>query len=148
MNWPFVLRSRHNTAVAALNADRDRLRTRAEHAEKEAATARFNREQVLRQNAQLDAANRRVAGRNLELGKRLSQLTEADPEYAARLEKRVARLRQVAARLLAGLTAEKRRADLLQGRLDDACGLNSLAVEAGRHWQENRHDRGPKVVAS
>ncbi|MDX2763364.1 hypothetical protein [Streptomyces europaeiscabiei] len=148
MNWPFVLRSRHNADVAALNADRDRLRRRAETAEGHAATAVSNRKQVLRQNAELDAANRRLADRNIELGRRLSRLGESDPEYAARLEKRVARLRQVAARLVAGATAEKRRADLLQGRLDDACGLNSLAVEAGRHWQQNRHDGGRKAVAS
>ncbi|MFI1728231.1 hypothetical protein ACH40E_03120 [Streptomyces acidicola] len=148
MRWPFVLRSRHDAEVAALNADRDRLRARAETAEGHAATAKYNREQVIRQLSEADAANLRLAGRNLELGRRLAQHAEADPEYAARLERRVARLRRAGARVLAAWAAEKRRADRLQARLDDACGLNHPAVEEGRAWQERRHDGGRKQVAS
>lgn len=110
-------------------------------ARQKADTAVFNREQVLRQNAELDAANRRLAGRNLALGERISKLTEADPEYAAALENRVARLRTVGQRILAAYRAEKKRADRLQARLDDACGLDDPAVTAGRHWQSARHDK-------
>lgn len=144
MRLPFVSRSRHD----ALQAENNRLRQRAETAEQRAATAEFNRGQIIRQNAEQDAANRRLEGRVLELGRRLSRLAESDPEYAARLERRVARLRQVAARLLAGLATETRRADLLQARLDDACGLNSSAVLDGERWQQTRHDGGRKAVAS
>lgn len=118
MRFPFVLRSRHDEIVSALNADRDRLRTRAETAEGHAKTAVYNRKQTLRQNADLDAANRRLEGRNLELGRRLSTMAEADPEYAAKLEQRVARLRHVGARILDAYTAEKCRADRLASHLD------------------------------
>jgi hypothetical protein len=34
-----------------------------------------------------------------------------------------------------------RRVEQLQARLDDACGLNDPAVEAGRHWQATRQDK-------
>jgi predicted RNase H-like nuclease (RuvC/YqgF family) len=40
--------------------------------------------------------------------------------------------------------AEKRRADGLQKRLDDACGLNTSKVAEGRNWQQNRQDDGRK----
>jgi hypothetical protein len=148
MRFPFMLRARHDAELAAAKAETDRQRRRAKTAESHAATAVFNRKQVLRQNADLDAANRRLEGRNLELGRRISQLTEADPEYAARLEQRITRLRHVAARILAKATTETRRADLLQARLDDACGLNSSAVMDGRYWQQTRHDGGRKQAAS
>ncbi|MER6235908.1 hypothetical protein ABT185_07505 [Streptomyces clavifer] len=39
------------------------------------------------------------------------------------------------------LTAETRRADRLQARLDDACGITTPAVEAGAMWQQNRTDK-------
>jgi hypothetical protein len=80
-------------------------------------------------------------GRNLELGRRISQLTEADPEYAARLERRVSRLLAVAGRLFLTRRAEQQRADHLQQRLDDALGLNSAAVALGSSWQSRRDDK-------
>ncbi|MDL5205081.1 hypothetical protein [Streptomyces sp. ALI-76-A] len=125
----------------AARAETNRQRERAETAEKHAATAVFNRKQVLRQLAHADADNRRLNGRLLELGRRLTSLTEADPEYAARLERRVARLLAVAGRLYLGREAEQQRAEHLQQRLDDACGLNDARVEHGRHWQETRDDK-------
>ena len=61
-----------------------------------------------------------------------------DLEHAAH---RGALSRKAAARLLAAYREQERRADLLQIRLDDACGLNTAAVSVGRHWQDNRHDK-------
>jgi chromosome segregation ATPase len=145
MRWPFVLRSRHDDQVAALNADRDRLRRRAETAEQTAATAEYNRGQLLRQLADADATNRRLEGRVLELGRRLTKLAEADPEYAATLEQRVDRLRRVGARLLAAYTGEKKRADRLQAELDDALGLNQPDIVDGRDWQSRRQDKPQRV---
>lgn len=116
----FVSRRRYEQELAAAKAEADRQRRRAETAAEHAATAVFNRKQVLRQNAELDAANRRLAGRNQALGERISALTEADPEYLAALEQELA--------------AEKRRADRLQERLDDAVGLNDPRVLAGPYW--------------
>lgn len=105
--------------VAAFKAETDRQRRRAEAAVSRAITAEFNRGQMLQQLADADADNRRLAGRDLELGRRISQLAEADPEYAASLERRVARLRAVGARILAAYTVEKQRADRLSSYLDD-----------------------------
>lgn len=127
--------------VADAKAETDRQRERAENAEKNQATAEFNREQILRQLAEADSANRRLHDRTLELGRRISALTEADPEYAARLERRVARLLKVIARLYARGHAEKVRADHLQRRLDQALGLDQTAVMAGAAWQERRDDK-------
>lgn len=37
--------------------------------------------------------------------------------------------------------AETRRADRLQARLDDACGITTPAVDAGSMWQQTRTDK-------
>ncbi|MFI1371299.1 hypothetical protein ACH4UY_04715 [Streptomyces longwoodensis] len=119
----------------AAKAETARQRERADRATDRASTAEYNRGQVLRQNAELDAANRRLADRNLELGRRLSQHTEADPQYAAQLEQRVERLKQVGVRILAAWHAEQRRADRLQQRLDDAVGLKPGLIRDSGSWQ-------------
>ncbi|MFI0268611.1 hypothetical protein [Streptomyces luteogriseus] len=143
-----ITRRRHEQELAAAKAEAGRQRTRAEGAVSRAITAEFNRGQVLRQLAEADATNRRLAGRNLELGERLSRLAEADPEYAAQLEHRIGRLQKAGKRILAAWWAEKRRADRLQARLDDALGLDDPAVLAGQNWQATRQDGARKVVAS
>ena len=136
-----VTRRRHNAELAAVKAEADRLRAERDATVSKLATAVYNREQVLRQNAEQDAANRRLHGRILELSRRLSAVREADPEYAASLERRVARLRLVGVRILAAYAAEKKRADRLQTRLDDACGLDHPAVTEGAAWQARRMDK-------
>jgi hypothetical protein len=113
-----VTRRRHNAELAAIRSYCDALRERCETAEKNEATERVARRTITRQHAELDAANRRLEGRLLELGRRLSAMAEADPEYAAKLEQRVARLRHVGARILDAYTAEKSRADRLASHLD------------------------------
>lgn len=132
---------RSNDRITALLAENNRLRGERDTARSERDTAIFNRRQIVAQFADADATNRRLMGRNLELGRRLGALGESDPEYAASLERRVARLLLVGARLLAAYAVQKRRADRLQRRLDDACGLDHPAVDAGQHWQSTRSDK-------
>lgn len=133
--------------LAAAKAETDRQRERADRNEKRADTAVFNRRQIARQLVAADAANRRLAGRNLELGRRLSALTESDPEYAAALEQRLARALTACARYMDALWVEVRHADRLQQRLDDACGLNDPAVIAGSGWQNTRHDKKTRAAS-
>jgi hypothetical protein len=49
--------------------------------------------------------------------------------------------RKAAARILAAYAAEKKRADRLQQRLDDALGLNNYRVQDGRMWQHTSTDK-------
>ncbi|WP_406156896.1 hypothetical protein [Streptomyces canus] len=132
---------RHRRELAVAKAETDRQRGRAETALAKAATARYNRGQALSQLADANARNRRLWGRNLELGRRIGQLAEADPEYAARLERRVSRLLTVTARLFLAHRAEKARADHLQARLDDVFGLNTSPITKGATWQDRRETR-------
>ncbi|GGR70816.1 MULTISPECIES: hypothetical protein [Streptomyces] len=122
--------------LAAAEAEIARQRRRADLAEDDAATAVYTRRQLLRQLAEADAANRRLYTRDRHITDR-----------AAALERRVARLLKVGARLLAARDAEQQRADHLQQRLDDALGLNTAAVIAGRHWQSHREDGGRRVAS-
>ena len=129
---------RERREIRELNAYVDRLRAQRDKARAERDTAKYNRRQAVRQFADADATNRRLMGRNLELGRRLGQLAESDPEYAAQLERRVARLLKVIARFYAGGHTEKRRADRLQARLDQALGLETAGVALGASWQGRR----------
>lgn len=130
-----ISRRRHTAELAAARAVSDRLRRERDTARSAQQTAEFNREQILRQLAEATTANRRLHGRNLELGRRVSALAESDPEYAGQLERRVDRLKKVTARLYAGARAEKARADHLQRRLDDAVGLGSRYPLDSASWQ-------------
>ncbi|MFH9403310.1 hypothetical protein ACH4JS_26695 [Streptomyces sp. NPDC017638] len=127
---------RLRTELAAARAEIDRQQRRADAAEEDATTAVYNRQQLLRQLAGADAANRRLYARNRDLTAR-----------AAVLERRVARLLKVGARLIAARDTERQRADHLQQRLDDAMGLNTAAVIAGRNWQRHREDGGRRVAS-
>ncbi|MFD4968889.1 hypothetical protein [Streptomyces sp. NPDC058424] len=118
-----ISRRRYNDLYARYQAA---LKATAE-ARAQRDTAVYNRGQILTQNAGLHGANRRLEGRNAELLRRNSTSTE----YAAGLERRVARLLKVGKRVLAAWWAEKRRADHLQQRLDAAMGLNTAPVLAG-----------------
>lgn len=132
---------RERREIAELNEYIDRLRAQRDRFERERDTAVYNRGQVLRQLAEADAANRRMQGRNIALGQRISQLSEADPEYAAALERRVARLLKVAARLAAVVVAERQRADRVQKQMDVFLGLDVAAVAEGAGWQDRRETR-------
>lgn len=64
-------------------------------------------------------------------------LTDANLAVARRLTRAL----RACARYRTALTAETRRADQLQRRLDDALGLNTAQVDDGRRWQHTRHDK-------
>ena len=74
MRWPFVLRAHYD----AVKAEADRQRTRAEEAEDQRDTAIRNRNQVLAQNADLHAANKRLDDRKRELSRRLDSAHDAN----------------------------------------------------------------------
>jgi chromosome segregation ATPase len=146
MRFPFVLRSRHDADIAALNADRDRLRRERDNALTEQAAFQHTARLAARQFANADATNRRLNGRLLELGRRLSRLTESDPQYAASLEQRLARALRACAGYRAELAAEGRRVRRLQARVDDAVGLHYGHIEDSRKWQPGYQK--PKAGAS
>ncbi|MFG3085075.1 hypothetical protein [Streptomyces parvulus] len=134
-----ITRRRHEQETAGIWAMVRIIRGERDEARTERDAFRAAASTSARQFAEADATNRRLAGRNEELGKRISALTEADPEYLADLEQQLATVREE-------LAAEKKRADQLQARLDDACGLNSADVEAGRYWQQTRQDGAARRV--
>lgn len=112
--WPFVSRRNYE----AVFADRERIRGERNQFEQDRNAARAATRTAARQFAEADSANRRLEGRVLELGRRISRLTEADPEYTVRLEQRVARLRAVGVRILTAYAAEKARADQAAALVD------------------------------
>jgi signal transduction histidine kinase len=128
VKWPFVSRRSYESlysryqlaldATAKARAERDSFRTAAQTS--------------ARQFVEADAANTRLAGRNRQLSERLAQRTESTPADVAQLRRRVDRLRRIVSRLLDERRQESRRADHLQQRLDDAMGLNTAPVLAGR----------------
>ena len=144
MKWPFVSRRRYD----AVYADRERLRGERNQFRDDRDAALAAARTAARQLVEADAANRRLHGRNLELGRQVSALAESDMDYAAQLERRVARLKKVGKRIVAAWAREQKRADHLQQRLDNACGLNSPAVEAGRRRCGWPASGGRKGVAS
>lgn len=156
MSW-FISRRRHDEELAAARAETDRQRARAVKAEARATTEIEARCSITRQHAELDAANRRLAGRNKALGDRLAEAQVANgfnPAAAKRTAERIAALqkaaaagREEAAIARAEARRERKRANGLQKRLDDACGLNTAEVLDGRHWQEVRQDKARKPVA-
>jgi hypothetical protein len=125
-----VTRRRYEEDLAAAKAEANRLRDERDEAltERRAfhAAATTGAEQVI----DVSIVNDRLT-RNLARSRRQRVIA-----------------RKAAARILAAWAAEKKRADRLQQRLDDAVGLNDPAVEAGARWQERRHDGGRKAVAS
>lgn len=100
-----------------------------------------------RDAAEKDAADylgaaKRTAARNVHLSKQLEAARPPAPlRDALTYTGRIARLARTVARLRQALAAETRRADRLQDRLDDACGITTPAVDAGAMWQHRRSDR-------
>ena len=131
----FVSRHRHEAELAAVRSYNDVLRERCETAMRNEAAERGARQTITRQNAELEATNRRLEGRNLELGNRISKLTESDPEYAAQLERRIDRLRTVGNRILAAYGTEKKRADQTAALidLDDRKAINEWEARVKKH---------------
>lgn len=144
----FVTARRHEQELAAAKKEIAALRRRVLDTQDRHDEVARAHNRLAKRLSEADAANRRLYDRNLELGRRVSALAESDLEYAAHLERRKTSLEKASHRILAAWRREQKRADHLQQRLDNACGLDSPAVEAGRHWQATRTDGGRKGVAS
>jgi chromosome segregation ATPase len=124
-----VTRRRLQDETAALRAQLAQVCQERDTARSERNAFRAAAKEAAGQFAAADAANQRLSGRNLELSRRLA--ADSGPSRADQLQQRVDRLRRIVSRLLAERRAEKRRADHLQRRLDDAMGLNTSAVLDG-----------------
>ena len=103
---------RFRAEVADAKAEARRQRQRAETAEQAAATAEYNRGQLLHQLAEADATNRRLEGRITELTKRVEERPSFEDSAALRNQIRH-----------------------LQRRLDDAVGLAPGRIEDSSRWQ-------------
>lgn len=136
--------------LAAARAETDRQRARASKAEKAEATAKFNREQVLAQNAELHTANTRLAGRNKALGERLAEAQVANgfnPVAAKKTAGRIAVLqkaaaagREEAAIARAEARRERKRREQLQKKYDEAVGLAPGGILSSALWQPGYAD--------
>lgn len=149
--WPFTTRRERQleAELDAVKADRERIRGERNQFKQDRDTARYNRDQALRQLAEARTANRRVHERNLELGKRLSALSESDPEYAAQLEGQVAELQKRLADTAQdgewrgrARRAEK-RVKHLEKELDNALGMPPGGILASAPWQPGYQDPKP-----
>lgn len=145
MNWLPVPRRRHLAEVADARAEANRQRERAEKAEARAKTEIAARETITRQHAKLDAANRKLAGRNQALDERLAEAQVANgfnPAAAKRTAERIAALQKAAAegraeaaKARAMAKRERKRADHLQKELDNALGMPPGGLLDSSVWQ-------------
>ncbi|HEX2550766.1 MAG TPA: hypothetical protein VHK64_04165 [Nocardioidaceae bacterium] len=129
MRWPFVSRAVHETVLA----DRERIRGERDQFEKDRNTQTAVARKATEQYADLydrHTATAIVNGRLTEdLTAARELLTAPANDWRTKYE------------------AERKRADHLQRRLDDALGLNTTAIEDGRLWQSTRTDVVRKPVA-
>lgn len=99
------------------------------------------RDEAREDAADFKSAAVRTAGRNTVLAK-AEAAHDADLDHMA---DRIDRVLRACARYRAAHAAERRRADRLQHRLDDALGLNHPAITDGRNWQHTRQDKQVKL---
>ncbi|MFE2073668.1 hypothetical protein [Streptomyces misionensis] len=127
MKWPLVTRRRYENDLAAVDADRARLRVERDQFAKDRDTQRAVARKAAEQFADLDDRYTATVIVNTCLTEELTaareQLASTDDGWQAKYE------------------AEKKRADRLQERLDDALGLNTPAVAAGTAWRDRRTDK-------
>jgi hypothetical protein len=131
--------SRHEEQVdAAVNAEVTCWRERVKAAEERAVTAEANQQSIARNQGVLLDQYRQVISRNRALGEQLEATQVAngfDRAGAQRTANRIKRLREATAMARAEARMEKRRADGLQQRLDDAVGLGSSRPMDSARWQ-------------
>ncbi|MFF0790414.1 hypothetical protein [Streptomyces spiralis] len=144
MKWPLVWRRNVDADSAAWKAEATRQRERAEKAEQNARTELAARRTITQQHADLDAANRRLVGRNRALTERLeaAQIGSGfDAAQARRTAQRIARLQRAVARARAeaaaapavdraALVAELERAQRARRELDAQCRVLQNSNEA------------------
>ncbi|MFI1165573.1 hypothetical protein ACH4UM_18650 [Streptomyces sp. NPDC020801] len=144
MRFPIVSRRRYDAELAAVKAETNRQRERAEKAEQDARTELAARRTITQQHADLAAANRRLAGRNRALAERLEAAQVGagfDAVQAKRTAERIARLQRAVARARAdaaaapfadraALLAELERSQRAHQSLDEQCRTLQNANEA------------------
>jgi hypothetical protein len=115
--WPFISRARYDTDLAAAHAETNRIRAERDDARAERrafrAAATTGAEQVIDVSIVNDCLTRDL--------------------LVSRRQRVIAR--KAAARILAAWSAEKKRADSLQRRYDDAVGLSAGRITDSRSWQ-------------
>ncbi|WP_158073017.1 hypothetical protein, partial [Streptomyces kebangsaanensis] len=103
-----LISRRERREIAELEEYITRLRAERDKARAERDTAVYNRQQIGRQLAEADAANKRLAGRNSVLQERLEQREDyTEAAYVVQVEKRLDRLARGTARWMAALWAER-----------------------------------------
>ena len=135
MRWPYVWRKTAEDEVAVWKAEAGRQRRRAEQAEGTARTEVACRRQISEMYDALHEEHERAHGRLMTAPGRAEPAAAFDEKRAQLAAERIARLRRGVARAREEATAEKRRADHLQERLDDAVGLKPFRIEDSRWYQ-------------
>lgn len=153
----FTTTRRLREELADARTEANRQRERAEKAEARAKTEIEARRSITRQNAELDAANTRLTGRNKALGQRLAEVQVANgfnPAEARRTAERIATLRKAAAAgreeaTLARAEArrERRRREELQKKYDEAVGLAPGGILNSGPWQPGYEAPKPDTKA-
>ncbi|MDX3398398.1 hypothetical protein [Streptomyces sp. ME01-18h] len=122
-----ITRRRHNAEMSAVRSYNDALRERCETAEENERAERVARRTITRQHAELDAANRRLDGRNRELTRRLEDTTEG--VYVTQLETRLQKLAHGTSRWMLAVWSRDRRINILQQQLG-ATRTNLVGAQA------------------
>ncbi|MGW3025820.1 hypothetical protein [Streptomyces sp. NPDC001221] len=123
MRWPFVSRARYDDALTEAAGLRRRvLNTEDRHDEVEDERRRLAGQYAALEEQYVGAC---IVNECLtsDLAKARTQPAENSEDWQTRYED------------------EKRRADRLQRRLDDALGLNTSQIADGRLWQHTRTDK-------
>lgn len=150
MKWPLVWRSR----LDAADADRARLRGERNQFEKDRNAAQAAAQTAARQ---FDQADEELAATRIVNARLTEDLAETRAKLAASMDVEQALAKQIHEmaqpveptdsemdalnQLIGERDSERKRADHLQARLDQALGLNSAAVVLGETWQDRREQK-------
>jgi chromosome segregation ATPase len=145
MTWLPVSRRRHLAEIADARTEADRLRTERDAALEDLEACKTAAATSARLYVEADATITRLTGRNEALGDRLLEAQVAsgfNPVEARRTAERIATLQKAAAAgreeaVIARAEArrERKRADQLQKKYDEAVGLGSARPQDSARWQ-------------
>ncbi|MFJ6073648.1 hypothetical protein ACIQFU_22875 [Streptomyces sp. NPDC093065] len=120
-------RRRVEAELIAVKADRERLRGERDQFLEDRNVAKAAARTAAEKFVEADATNRRLAGRNSELTRRLED--SAEGAYVTQLETRLQALAKGAARWMLAVWSRDRRISILQQQLD-ATRTNLVASQA------------------
>lgn len=126
MRFPMVRRKAAEDEVAHWKSEADRQRKRADKAERDLRTSPFNRRQIAALYDEQEQVTRRTPAPKQD---------GFDEVQARRAADRIAELQAEVSRARGEARAEKKRADGLQTRLDDAVGLPAGGIRDSAPWQ-------------